>query len=522
MESSAISLAPRLLERGAPRQAVIERVAVVLALGLLGALMCVAHISKGGLYFDDWSLLELSRFPPPGGLLHGLWLDYGQRPGQVLYYAAVGQALGAGVGARLALAAVAAVFEACCLYALLRELRLGAPDAFAIAALTLTFPFSDSAWLWGVVSLASLAVAMGLLGVIFALRAFRARGIRALALHGASLALYLASVLSYEVFALAGCFAGLLYVRAAGLRRARGRWALDVLLIVAALLFSRLLLPIDVATPSRMQSLTGAIYHAGLLLGDGARLAGGALLPLRGVSPWVGIALLTSVLVAALVLRALPSTSAPARRALGRWLGVAGAGVLVAIAAWAVYAPASDHYSPMASGTVNRINVLAAIGVVMLVYSCLALIAAMFDALAGRVAAGLCLTVSILALGVAYLSRTTSDARAWDEAAADQRALLATLHSTLPHPGAGATVYVIGAPKTVGAGVPVLDTTLDLTSAIRVSYASPSLTGIPLSGAAAVVCGSADRPTYLVDVGARRAIRLEDRAQCSRAVGAIG
>jgi hypothetical protein len=484
MEGATVPLAPRLLARGRFAPATIERAAVVLALGLLGALMCGAHIAHGGLYFDDWPLLALARFPPPGGELHGLWIYYGQRPGQVLYYDALNQLLGANVSARLALAAAAVVFEALCLYLLLRELRLRARDAFAICALALLFPFSDSAWLWSVVSLTTLSVALGLLGVLLALRAFRARGARALFLHGSSLALYLASVLSYEVFAVAGCLAGLLYARAVGLRRTRARWALDVALIGGALFVSRDLLPVDVATPSRMQSLPGTIAHAGLLLGQGALLAGRALLALHGVSPWIGLALLAAVLGAALVLRALPSTSPPARREIGRLLGIAGAGALVAVAGWAVYAPAPDHYSPLASGTVNRMNVLAAVGVVMVLYACICLAAAMLARVAGASEAlvSTCVICAALALGGAYAARTRTNARAWDRAAADQRALLARLHVLIPHPPRSATIYVGGAPRTIGPGIPVLDTQLDLTSAIRISYDDPTLTGVLSSG----------------------------------------
>jgi len=60
-----------------------------LCLGLVALLMSVAHIRNGGFYYDDWSLIALGRSSGSGGLLHSLWLDYGQRPGQVLYYAAL-------------------------------------------------------------------------------------------------------------------------------------------------------------------------------------------------------------------------------------------------------------------------------------------------------------------------------------------------------------------------------------------------------------------------------------------------
>jgi hypothetical protein len=87
------------------------------------------------------------------------------------------------------------VLQGTCLYVLLRSLSVRARDAAAVAALALTFPFSDSLWLWGVLSLTSLAISAALIGLILAPRALRSSGRRALALHTASLALYVGSIL---------------------------------------------------------------------------------------------------------------------------------------------------------------------------------------------------------------------------------------------------------------------------------------------------------------------------------------
>ena len=141
-----------------------EILASALVLSVLGLLMCAGHIRHGGFYYDDWATLALARFSHAGGGLHGLWLYYGQRPAQVLYYAALDQLLGIDAAARLALAAAMAVLQATVLYALLRRLGMRARDALACSALSLTFPFSDSVWLWGVLSLASVAIAASLLG----------------------------------------------------------------------------------------------------------------------------------------------------------------------------------------------------------------------------------------------------------------------------------------------------------------------------------------------------------------------
>jgi hypothetical protein len=497
-----------------------------LGLGLVALLMSAAHIRNGGLYYDDWSLIALGRFPGPGGLLHSLWLNYGQRPGQVLYYAALDGAFGSAASPRLALAAVMVVAQATCLYVLLRTLSLRARDAAAVAALALSFPFSDSLWLWGVLSLTSLAICAALVGLVLALGALRSSGRRALALHAASLALYVASILSYEAFAVAGCLAGLLYVRVVGLRRARARWAIDVLVIAMTLGFARVALPIDIATPSRVQSLGGMVHHAGLIVAGGARIVGAAVLPIAGVSPWIGAVALAAALGAAvLVRRRLPGGSG-SRAELGLWLGIAGAGALAALAAWAIYVPASDHYTPSAAGTVNRMNAAAAIGIAVLLYSCIVLAARMLGRLAHlpqSVVSGAVAAVT-LALGVGYVARSIADVRPWDAAAADQRRVLDDMRTALPSLKPASTVYMFGAPASVGPGVPVLGTTLDLSSAMRISYSDPQLTGVPLGASASITCGPRGPQAagvagvygdaYLLDISDRRAIRLLDRRQC--------
>jgi hypothetical protein len=530
LDPPAMPRALRLRGRGA------EVALCVLALGLVALLMSAGHVREGGLYYDDWSLAALGRFPGGGGLLHSLWLGYGQRPGQVLYYAMLDGAFGSAASPRLALAAAMAVLEASCVYALLRTLRLRAPHAAAIAVLVLTFPFSDSLWLWGVLSLTSLAISAALLGLILALRAFRSSGRRALALHAGSLALYVVSILSYEAFAVAGCLAGLLYVRAAGWRRARLRWAFDVLTIALTLGVARIALPVDVATPSRVQSIGGMLDHAGLILAGGTRILGAAVLPIAGIGPWIGAGALAAALGAAVVVRARMPAGDAHRAELGRWLWIAAAGALAALAAWAVYVPASDHYVPIAAGTVNRMNCAAAIGVAVLVYAAAVLLVRTLGALArapSRVS-NVALAVLALALAGSYLARSLADARSWDAAAADQRALLAAMHSALPRLKPAATVYVVASPASVGPGIPVLGTTLDLTSAMRLSYSHSQLTGVPLRSAAAIACGPRGPraagvsarygEAYVLDAATRHAVRLAEQRRCAAVArsGAVG
>ena len=233
------------------------------------------------------------------------------------------------------------------------------------------------------------------------------------------------------------------------------------------------------------------------------------------------------MLASASVLRLRLPCGDGTRAELGRWLAIAGVGVLVAATAWMVYVPAPDHYSPSAAGTVNRVNAAAAVGIAVLVYSSLILLAGLLSRLLRLPSASpaLLAAAATIALGTGYLKQTSADARAWDAAAADQRRLLHDLHAILPRPGRAATLYLFDAPQTIGPGIPVLNTTLDLTSAVRISYATSALTGVPLEAGTSLTCGAGApsangvdgvyRDSYLVDIGARRAVRLVGPRQCA-------
>jgi len=66
---------------------------------------------------------------------------------------------------------------------------------------------------------------------------------------------------------------------------------------------------------------------------------------------------------------------------------------------------------------------------------------------------------------------------------------------------------------------------------VRISYSSLGLVGVPLTGGTSLGCGpqgplaggvgASYRNSYLVDVGARRAVRLIGRAQCTAQSAAI-
>ena len=496
---------------------------LVLGLVVLGGLAVFAgHILHGGFYYDDWGVLSVVRFPSVhGGALHGLWALYGRRPGQVAWYAALDGTLGFHAHLQLALAALLMIGEAVCLFMLLGRLGMQRPAAGAIAALVLLFPFSDSLWLWSILTTNTLTTALYLIGIMLALRALRMPGWRGIALHSISLALYLVGIFTYgESFAVLGCLVGLLYVysarreapgpaRAIALRGARLRWAFDVIAIFASLIFTRVILPKDIVTPYPRLSPHHMWLQAGDIVSGGAKVIASAAEPFGGPA-----ALLVLVALAALLL---------ARARDRRWLAVAVSGMLVAVAAWAVYVPADYIYSPASPGTGNRVNGLAAIGIAIFLYATAMLIVR-------RTWIAL-LIAAVLAAG--YVHRIAADARTWNRAAQAEAQFLTTIKQSVPHPPKGASFFVADWPHSAAPGVPVYGEPYYLSSALKWAFADRTLSGAQLDSSTRLSCGArhvtashlpyasplvaAYGRAYLVDVRADGVIDLKRPRQCSRA-----
>jgi hypothetical protein len=519
----------------------IELAVISLGIAALAAVAFLGHIRHGGFYADDWSVLSLVRFHGHGSVLQTLAHYYGRRPGQVLFLAALDGGLGYDAHLQLTLAAALLAIEVICLYALLREIGMVTLHAALISGLVLIFPFSDSLWLWSVETTATLAATLYLVGVLLALRAFEHRGWRSWTLHAASLALYLVALFTYEWFAVIGCLVGLLYVQRAGWRRARARWAVDVVAIIAVVGVEKLVLS-DRVTPYKTQSLSGMAHHAGMIAGAGARIVGSAAIPFGSPDYRVILVALGVVALVAAGTRVLLPRGDPARAALARWLLAGGAGLLLAAAAWAIYIPGIDHYSPGALGTGNRVNGLAGIGVVILLYSAAMLLGTLLSRASGRVSSGARIqaVASVAAfgfslfLGAGYLRRVSADSALWDRSAAAQRQLLASMHALVPKPPARATLYVFGFRPT-GAEAPAFEYPWELSSAIKWSYGNAGLAGAVVDArtkwacdargvsAATGIYAGVTRARYgealFVDVSARRAIRVMTRSQCARPIG---
>ena len=512
-----------------------ELAITALALALLAAVTFQSHIRLGGFHADDWGVLLLVKFPPhPGsGLIHAIqsvWPYYGRRPGEAVWYAIVDLSFGYDASAQLALAAAMLVAAVVAIFALLRTVGMATLHAAAIAALILVFPFSDSLWLWAIQSMATLTIVLYVGGLLLALRAFSSSGRRAVALHAASIALYVIALLSYEWFAVIACIAGLLYVQRAGWRRAWPRWLLDLVAIVAALAVGRFALH-DLVTPYKPQPLSGTLHHAGAIATAGAQIIASAAVPFGSLDYRIVLAALAALVAIAALRRALSAGTDPVRATLGHWLVVAGIGLLIAAAAWAIFVPGISSYSPSATGTGNRVNGLAGIGVVIFLYASAMLLGTLLTSARRTGSSATVVALAFVAFaGTGYLQHAHADAQVWNRAASVQRRLLSSLHRLVPRPPPRSRFYAYDFRTGVIATVPVFDYPWEFSSAIKSSYSNGSLGGVVVgartqwkcrrnlasayNGGYSSAVGADYGRAYLIDIDRQRATTLLGAAQC--------
>src|SRR3954471_1142557 len=409
---------PRAARYGRLPRVTRELALAGVALTLLGALVYGPQVAHGGFYWDDWANAANVRFTGEPGLFGAINQAterpvFGYRPVLTTMLVLQYEALGTHKHALIALAVLYAVTTAWALYLLLRTLGLRARKAIVPAALLLLFPWCDSTRMWNTASFDTLAVTFFLLGMVLAIRALRERR---RGLHVASLALYLAAAWTYEIVAIGVLAAGAVYLLVAPRRDALRRSAFDAAVVVGALAL------VAIGTTRTPLSLGDQIRHAGTIAEQSFSVLARALVPVGAVPGIVGAVLLVLGL-------------AGGRRHVAGALGALGVA-----AGYVLFIPAARYYEPLAPGTTNRMNVLAAVGFVVLVC------ALVRQALPRRIAA-----VVLAAIFIGYVVQVRDDQDGWRRAAAEQERVL----NAIPRPPTGATVYTFDAPSFAAPGVPV-------------------------------------------------------------------
>jgi hypothetical protein len=441
-----------------------------------------SHLRHGGFVSDDWGFAAGYRFAPHPQFLHlfeDTWKGLGARPVSALVNSAVYAVLGTDPQPILVWGVALGALVSLTFFVLLRTAGLERLPAALVAALVLAFPWSDSTKLWPTASNNSIAVSCYLVGAVLSLRAFAATGRRATALHAGGLSLYAISLMTYEGVAGMIPVTGLLYLARAPAVAARRRWALDIGLTAVGVIY--------VSTASALHpGLAHAVASGPLVAYEGARTGLSALVPF---GPLVQVIVLgTAVLAATLRVRLVPLADADVR-ALRGWLIVGAGAACAAGAGLAGYLPSG--LLPEDPGTLNRVNMVAALGFAVLVYAVLRTFAILLINRSGRWS-GLCAAlaaVACLVIGAAYVRQVDRDASKWNAAAALNRRALATLYQRFPRLPAGTTVYLFGHPAQLAPGIIAFGETWDLNGAVQLLYDTGRISAFPIMSGVEFECG---------------------------------
>jgi hypothetical protein len=508
---------------------------VVLAgLTALAAAVFGTHILHKGFYYDDWDNLARTRWPLPYhgylGAIHATWDQFGYRPALAVYITTLYTVLDDHMVLHLAWISFLAVVMSTTLYALLRELAFTRAQSGILAALVLVFPLSDSTRLWTTAGTGSLTTALFLAGALLSLRAFReADDRRRLRLHVAGAAFYLVSMLFAEVatFAIPAMF--FLYLVRAGWRRALIRSAIDTIVVFGPAYY----IASNSKIPQAKSDLHTRLERIRTIFDQGMSAASYSLLPQlgwpRAVAIWLGV-----ITLAAACVYLWRGPDAVVRRRLRRWVLALPAGFAILAAGYAIYIPADPYYVPLQPGVGNRVNVLPAIGLVLLAATVVMLAATLIGAAIPRERRGIATAVLggvvLLAIGGGYIDRARADAAAFDRAFTVEQNVLGIARLKLPPPPRGSVIYEVGAPNFEAAGVPIFAASWDFHGAIDYVYGDRTLVGYPALPGVGFICGpSSMYPVgggygpgngapygiaYVLNVTRGTAVRIRDHATC--------
>jgi hypothetical protein len=504
-----------------------KELGVAAALFALLALVAYGyHVAHGGFYADDWANAASYHFADPPrywNAVSDIHQVIGGRPLMTLLVPLPHALFGLDPTPHLILATLLGVATALSLFALLRTLEMPTVHAWAIAALVLLFPWSDSLRLWATASLNTIAVCFFLVGLTIALRGFDHPGRRGTAMHAGATFLYLLSVLTYEVTAAAALLAGLLYLGRASRPVVLRAWLADVAAVMAGLLYS---LTTTVSSrhvgslSERLGDLPDFTHDSLLLLASALQPFGTMGRPLQAL-----VLLLAAAVVVAALLR-VRRQGDPALRFWLRWSAIG----LVAVGA-AYFMFLGSHLHPLDPGIDNRINVFAGIGACVLVYSIVA--SASHLLLGARPAATVVALGLVAVIAIGYGSRLASNESDWKGAADRQAAVLSGADAELASLPRGSAVLSFGAPAQTAPGVPVFNRFWDLGGALELHSDGAVTSAYPVYGGVSVSCerrlaidggggyGRFDLPyrrLYFVDLEAGGRTPVDSRAACEAAL----
>ena len=350
-------------------RAAVEFVLVLAALTIIAGLVYGPQAIHGGFISDAWTNRALYVFSSAHDFF-GRIAELAERPNiaprplQAVYLALLNGIFGSHVGFWLTWQVATTVGMCAAFYLLLRRLAFSALDAGAMAVLLLIFPAASSTRFWLATIWAPAALGMVCLGFLLALCAFEATTTRnRLLLHAASLALFVTSLLLYEIALLVMLASVLVYLLRAPWRAAVARWGVDCIVLIIVTL------TVTVASnEGHRETEVGVWAHGESLLREAVTLGMKVVLPLSSAR-WYLVLLVLLAPAAGLLAWRLRAAGDPLRSAMARWLLTMAAGALIVVLGYVIYAPGTDYYAALGPGIANRINALPGFGWVLMLYA---------------------------------------------------------------------------------------------------------------------------------------------------------
>ncbi len=465
-----------------------ELMLALLGLAVVAALALGPHIRHGGFYLDDWSNAA-GALQPPGDPNMSDALTYFAdltiyRPVLVVYVPLTYFTFGMNIDLHLAWAATLSALAATMFYGVLRALGVPWMHAVLIAALTIVFPWSDSTRLWATADQITLSITFAAAGVLVALMGLKRNSWR---LHSAAALLYLLSILTYEVTLPLIVAAGLLYCLQVGWRAARLRWLVDVVVAASAAIW------VGTHTARSTSGLSDNIDHLELMVKEAGTVLGRSGLPLGPQHTTVvlfAIAVILAVGASVYLMSDGRDRSEPAW-GLRNWLLLAAAGLAVAVLGWVMFIPADPYYTPSIYGMTNRVNGLAAFGLVLLLYAVIGVAGSLIGMIAPRKKNMVATGVAVVLGGVLLASYTHVLRRhieIWNYAFSAESTALRKMKAKLPRLPEGTTVFASSYPANQTLGVPILSATWDLDGMVKMEYDDMTLSAYPVLPGLNVAC----------------------------------
>ncbi len=461
------------------------------ALCVLGLVVYFPHVRHGGFYVDDWSNGASALYPPGGGGVGGALSTFAKvtlyRPVLVLYVPLIYFVFGTHMAFQLAWATTLAIFVSVMLYGVLRSFDVPRLHAWMMAALALVYPWFDSTRLWVTASQATLSIGLTLAGMWLALEGLRKRS---WGLHAIAAALYLTSILTYEITLPFIAAAGCLYTLRVGWQAARARWGIDLIVVLIGGLW------VGTQTNHESFGVSADLKHLGEIVTGGGTILGRTLIPVGDQRTTLALVVLAVIISAGLAVRVSLSTQFASQRTdwtLQSWLLLAAAGLLVAALGWIILIPANPYYTPSVYGVTNRVNALAGFGLVIAVYGAFGIAGSLIGTLSPRVRtlATVATMLCGLLLGAAYIRVLERHIRIWNTAFRAEMAGIGEMRMQLPKLPHGATVFTSDYPASQTLGVPIFSTDWDVNGMIKLQYRDGTLSAYPVLPGLRLVCGTA-------------------------------